>query len=138
MVGLKGRTDESGRIAQHRGVLAGEAESLGYGHGCMVAIDRLKASGAEVEAYIFVSGNGADRPSDIVKLIEEFEGGGLDVVIGNRRLRPSNWRYHRSRRAFPNVTLAMVTILLTGRLFLISGHSGSSAGICSRESHRGS
>lgn len=116
VVGLNGTTDRSRDIALARGVLVGETAERGYGHGCMAAIRRLEERETEVDAYLFFAGDGADRPGDLRRLIDEYAKG-ADLVIGNRTLKLSNWKFKGSRRAFPNVTLAAVTTLLTGRLF---------------------
>lgn len=120
VVGLNGTSDDSRRVAEARGVLVGETPERGYGHGCMAAINRLAREGIDADAYVFFSGDGADRPADVIAMIEEY-GKGADMVIGNRTLKLSNWRYQGSRRAFPNVTLATVTTLLTGKLFFDLG-----------------
>ena len=68
----------------------------------------MDKEGIDVAAYLFFSGDGADLPADLLSMIEEFEKG-AEMVIGNRTLKLSNWKYQGSRRAFPNVTLAAVT-----------------------------
>lgn len=120
VVGLNGTSDGSREIAEARGALVGETAERGYGYGCMAAIDRLAEEGIEPDAYVFFSGDGADKPEDVLRLIDEYRNG-ADLVIGNRTLVMSNWKIKGSRRAFPNVTLATVTTLLTGRLFFDLG-----------------
>ncbi len=120
VVGLNGSSDGSGRVARRYGALVGETRERGYGYGCKAAIERLRAEGIVVDGYVFFAGDGADRPGDVLRLISEHRRG-EDLVIGNRTLKLSNWKYRGSRRAFPNVTLAAVTTFLCGRLFFDLG-----------------
>jgi hypothetical protein len=118
-VGLNGTTDRSGQVARGCGAIAGETTMAGYGHGCRAALDELARRGLAPRAFIFVSGDGSNDPSDVNRLIAEFERTGAPMIIGQRTLRRENWGFgiFGPRRALPNVTLGLWTTLLTGRAF---------------------
>jgi Glycosyl transferase family 2 len=118
-VGLNGTSDRSGIICRERDAVVGETPQVGYGHGCLAAIDALNTAGILPAAYIFVSGDGSNAPSDIRRLIQTAEETGAPMVIGQRTLRLENWGFgiFGPRRALPNVTLGLWTSLLSGRPF---------------------
>lgn len=113
-VGLNACTDSSADIARQHGVLVGTTEQSGYGHGCMAAISALVAPPS---AYIFVAGDGANDPSDILRLADQHQLSHADFIIGQRTLRLRNWHPMGVKRALPNITLGLYTSLLTGRLW---------------------
>ena len=114
-VGLNGSTDESGKIAKNRGVIVGETEKRGYGHGCLAAISALKTANEPYDALIFISGDGASDPEDLPKLLAAYEAG-HDLVLGSRttlRQLPSR----PGRRTLANLALALWASLLAGRIY---------------------
>jgi glycosyltransferase involved in cell wall biosynthesis len=113
-VGLNACTDSSADIARQRGVLVGATDQSGYGHGCMAAISAFSSAPS---AYIFVAGDGANDPTDILRLADEYEQTEANFIIGQRTLRTRNWHPMGVKRALPNITLGLYTSLLTGRLW---------------------
>jgi len=114
-VGLNASTDRSREIANERGVRIGETAASGYGHGCMAAIRELRGLPQPPTTYLFVAGDGANDPADILAMAAEHERSGAPFVIGQRTLRCENWRPMGVKRALPNITLGLYTSLLTGR-----------------------
>ncbi len=114
-VGLNGATDQSASIARNRGVIVGESEMRGYGHGCLAAIGALDTAGQAYDALLFVSGDGASAPEDLPKLLEAYEAG-YDLVLGSRttlRQFPSRpWR-----RTLANLALGLWASLLARRIY---------------------
>ncbi|MFN0127206.1 MAG: glycosyltransferase [Verrucomicrobiales bacterium] len=116
-VGLNATTDQSRAVAASRpGVLIGESPVAGYGHGCLAAIQAVRAAGHRPSAWIFVSADGSNDPNDLPRLTAAYDRG-FPMVIGQRTLRPANWQIFGARRALPNVTLGALTTALTGRPF---------------------
>lgn len=115
-VGLNGTSDRSGQVAASRGVMVGETELRGYGHGCMVAIDTLRVAGEEIEAYIFYAGDGASRPQDVLALVQRYEATRAPLVIGLRSFDLSTW-WQQFGRALPNMILGLAGFFLTGRFY---------------------
>jgi len=114
-VGLNGSTDRSDDIALKHGALVGEADQIGYGHGCMAAIRAVKQHAIEVDAYIFFSGDGANVPSDLDYLIRPYQQG-ADMVIGTRTTCLSNWR-RPWNRSLSNVILGGWVSLLAKKRY---------------------
>ncbi|NNE92512.1 MAG: glycosyltransferase, partial [Verrucomicrobiales bacterium] len=83
-VGLNGCTDRSGEIATEAGVLVGESDRSGYGHGCLAAIDAALNVEPDIAAFVFYAGDGANDPRDIERLIDLYENGGSKFVMGLR------------------------------------------------------
>lgn len=109
-VGLNGTTDGSGPIAKAKGALVGEAEERGYGHGCVAAIAAVQAAGHLPDAYVFYSGDGANDPRDLIRLIDRYRAG-ADFVMGSRTMRMGNWR-RPWVRSISNVALGWWASLL--------------------------
>lgn len=115
-VGLNGTSDDSGQVAEERGVLVGETGLRGYGHGCMAAIDALRVAEVDVEAYIFYAGDGASRPQDVLALVQRFEATRAPMVIGLRSFDLRTW-WQQFGRALPNLVLGLAGFFLTGRFY---------------------
>ena len=120
-VGLNANTDRSGEIAESRGILVGRTEEAGYGHGCRAAVEVLVREKPEISAFIFYAGDGGNAPEDILKLVDAFESGKGDFVIGQRTCRTANWKRMGADRALPNITLGLWLSLLTFRPWLDLG-----------------
>lgn len=115
-VGLNGTTDGSGKIAAGKGVLTGETAERGYGFGCLAAIEALEQAGEAVDGYVFVAGDGANRPEDVQRLVDLHEGTGARFVMGLRYFEWEIWRQEFGR-ALPNLVLGLVSAILTGRFY---------------------
>lgn len=116
-VGLNACSDDSGEIASRKGALIGETTELGYGHGCLAAIDAIQLAGAPCDSYIFVAGDGANRPEDVLRLIRHFEKSpDHRFLIGIREFRLSSW-ISEFGRALPNLLLGVWCRLLGGQFF---------------------
>lgn len=115
-VGVNASTDRSAELARRHGALAGETSTLGYGHGCRAAIQAVKDAGHLPGGYLFVSGDGSNDPHDLPRLVDRHQAGAA-MVIGQRTLRWENWGPFGPRRALPNLTLGLLTTVLTARPF---------------------
>ena len=112
-VGLNACTDESRDICTERGVIIGETKKSGYGWGCQAAIDALESQ-TEPRAYLFYAGDGANDPADLAKLIEAFENGDSNFVMGLRKFELQSW-FDEFGRALPNLILGTACTLLGGQ-----------------------
>lgn len=116
-VGMNACSDETGRIARAHSVLVGETANLGYGHGCLAAIEALEEAGIEVSSYLFLAGDGANRPEDALRLIQHFAESPTDrFLIGLREFDLASWLAGFGR-ALPNLLLGLWCRLLGGQFF---------------------
>ena len=116
-VGLNGCSDESGELARSEGALTGETKEVGYGHGCLVAIEALQSDGIESDSYIFVAADGANRPEDVQRLIRHFEKHRDErFLLGLREFQLSSW-VREFGRALPNLLLGIWCRFLGGQFF---------------------
>ena len=115
-VGLNNCTDHSREVCEEfPDVIIGETDRSGYGWGCQAAIDAIDQV-AEPTAYLFFAGDGANHPEDLEKLIETFEKGGTNFVIGLRKFELSDW-VSEFGRALPNLILGVACSALGGQFF---------------------
>lgn len=114
-VGLNACTDESRPVCAERGVIIGETGKSGYGWGCQAAIDIVESK-CEPRAYLFCAGDGANDPRDLAKLIDAFEKGENNFVMGLRKFDLQNW-FNEFGRALPNLILGLACASLGGQFF---------------------
>lgn len=113
--GLNGCSDNTEAECRQRGIVVGKTDEIGYGHGCMAAIGELSKLGIFPEAYIFYAGDGANRPKDLLKLIEIYENDeSVNFVMGLREFRLSDWAAEFGR-ALPNLMLGVWCRLMGGK-----------------------
>ncbi len=116
-VGLNGCSDRSAVVAEVAGVEFAETPRAGYGHGCQAAINHLHRRGIDVDAYIFMAGDGANDPRDLGKLLAAHEDG-FPFVLGCRTDGLRNVKTAMSlSHLLANVILGTWCGLLTGRFF---------------------
>ncbi len=123
-VGVNGCTDGTAKLvrslaadAESGGrLLAGETDQLGYGYGCMAAIEAVRDSGEVVGSYGFFAGDGANPVADLLRVVRVLENTGADMVIGLRRFELSTWR-REFGRALPNLLLGLAAWPLSGTFF---------------------
>lgn len=115
-VGLNDCRDRSRAVAEACGVLVGETNHRGYGHGCLAAIEAVRAAGWRPDAYVVMAADGANDPAELPRLLEPWRAGAR-IVLGQRTSRAENWpRLGYSRAAF-NVLLGAWAGLLCGRFY---------------------
>ncbi len=114
--GLNGCSDNTATICREHGVLVGETEATGYGKGCYAAIEALKASQIQPDAYLFYAGDGANQPDDLLRLIDIYEEEGSPFVMGLRDFELGNW-CSEFGRALPNLLLGTLCRVLGGQFF---------------------
>jgi len=118
-VGLNACTDETVRICRTREIILGETEDIGYGHGCLAAIEAITKShvSPDPDAYIFYAGDGANRPEDLLKLIDLYESDNATrFAMGLRRFQLGEWASEFGR-ALPNLILGVWCKLVGGQFF---------------------
>ena len=115
-VGLNDCRDRSRAVAAAHGVLIGESRERGYGHGCLAAIDAVRAAGARPAAYIFMAADGANDPAELPRLIAAWRAG-ASLVLGQRTRDPRNWRELGGVRAISNVVLGAWAAGLSGQWY---------------------
>ncbi len=111
-VGANACSDRTVEVARHSGVVVGETERAGYGHGCMAAIAAANEN-CVAQAYLFTAADGAGDPADIRQLATAYEGQGEGMVIGQRR---ASGDFNLRRKA-ENLLLGIWVGLLCGRIF---------------------
>ena len=122
-VGVNGSpvgTDRTADLARRhplRPVVA-ETPARGYGFGCQAVIDRLEETGVIVDAFIFFAADGANDPSDLVRLVAAYERGS-DFVLGCRTSprQPGNFAVMGWSHLLANRVLGAWCGLLTRRWF---------------------
>ncbi|MDF1813087.1 MAG: glycosyltransferase [Verrucomicrobiales bacterium] len=114
-VGLNACEDRSREICIAKGIVFGETSESGYGWGCMAAIKAVEAEFPPT-AYLFFAGDGANDPRDLPALIQAFELGEANFIIGIRRFDLKNW-LDEFGRALPNLILGLVCRALGGQFF---------------------
>jgi len=115
-LGVNDSSDKTAEIARRFPVLVGETPLRGYGHGCVAAIDCLKANYPDIEAYIFLAGDGASDPRDLLSLTTAFEQG-YAMVLGARTMRRRNWRIMGFSHVIANLSLGLWAGVLGRRWF---------------------
>lgn len=115
-VGLNDCRDRSRAVAEAHGALVGETEERGYGHGCLAAIDAVRAAGWHPDAYVFMAGDGANDPAELPRLLAAWSAG-ASLVLGQRTLDPRNWRELGVVRALSNVVLGAWAGVLGGHWY---------------------
>jgi glycosyltransferase involved in cell wall biosynthesis len=88
-----GSEDATGARAKAAGAHVIDA-GRGYGRACLAAA--VAAEGAEI--LVFMDGDGADDPQDIIRLIEPIRAGHYDFVVGSRtrgRREPGSIAWHQ-------------------------------------------
>jgi len=118
-VGLNENSDRSGAIATQRGILVGSTRLQGYGHGCLAAIEAVRAKGHAPDAYVFLAADGACDPADLPRFLHAYEQGhpfvmGIRTTRRGGRMRP----WHRNAS---NLLLGLWASLLGRRRFLDLG-----------------
>lgn len=83
VVADNGSGDGTAREAAARGALVVSEPRRGYGSACQRA---LKALPADVEAVVFMDGDGSDDPREAERLLRPVREGAADLVIGSRVL----------------------------------------------------
>jgi hypothetical protein len=116
-LGLNGTTDHSSKVLQaFPEVVVGTVVERGYGHGCVAAMEALQRGGHEVDAYVFISADGAHDPTALPLLLAGYEQG-CDLVLGQRTLRWSNLTTMGAVRVLSNLLLGAWAGLLSGRSY---------------------
>lgn len=115
-VGVNGSSDRTAEIARAHGAIVAETRQRGYGYGCQCAIDALANHLPPVRAYIFLAGDGASDPRDVLRLVNAYEEG-CALVLGTRTGQLSNWRTMRISHVIANFAVALWCGLLAGRWF---------------------
>lgn len=115
-VGVNDSTDRTAEIARGHGVIVGQTEARGYGHGCQAAIEAVRKAVPEVRAYLFMAGDGANHPADLGGLVEAYENGAA-LVLGMRTGQWRNWSVMTPPHVVANLVLGAWCGLLTGRWF---------------------
>ena len=118
-VGLNACTDDSREIAEKAGVLAGETADSGYGYGCLAAIHAANDAFRTLKGYLFVAGDGANVPNDIIRLADTFESGSgdrMNFIMGIRQFELATWGSEFGR-ALPNLLLGIACAALGGQFF---------------------
>lgn len=115
-VGLNDCRDCSHAVASTHGVLVGETSARGYGHGCLAAIEAIRAAGLHPDAYLFMAADGANDPAELPRLIDAWRAGAT-LVLGQRTLVPRNWQELGAIRAVSNVVLGAWAAALSGQWY---------------------
>lgn len=116
-VGLNACTDYTKDICRTRDVTVGETDDIGYGCGCLAAVEAIRKSNISPDAYIFYAGDGANRPEDLLALIKLYESDEtIRFAMGLRRFRFSDWASEFGR-ALPNMILGVWCKLVGGQFF---------------------
>lgn len=83
VVADNGSTDRTAREAEARGALVTSEPRQGYGSACLRA---LQAISADIDAVVFMDGDGSDDPAEAERLLDPIHEGVADLVIGSRVL----------------------------------------------------
>lgn len=114
-VGLNACSDKTRQICEEKGVIIGETEHSGYGWGCRAAIEAVDQT-CDPSAYVFFAGDGANDPRDLATLINAFESGEENFIIGIRKFELRSW-IDEFGRALPNLILGLSCAALGGQFF---------------------
>ena len=115
-VGINGTSDDSAAVAASHGAVVGHAAKIGYGHGCMAAIEALHKAGISPTAFVFCAADGAHDCEDVLRLVKCHRDG-VNFVLGQRTFILSNWMQGAWRRRVQNLILGGVASLFSQRLF---------------------
>ena len=115
-VGLNDCHDRSRAVAETHGVIVGETQTRGYGHGCLAAIAAVKAAGFQPDAYVFMAADGAHDPAELPSLLDPWSAGAR-FVLGQRTCVAANWPRLGYTRAVFNVLLGAWAGLLSGKFY---------------------
>lgn len=77
-----GSTDATAQIAKEHGATVVYEKERGYGAACLKALSVVHP---KTDIVVFLDADFSDHPQEMVKLIQEIEGG-MDLVIGSRVL----------------------------------------------------
>ncbi len=78
-----GSTDATAEVARRLGARVVTEPRRGYGFACLAGIAALSP---RVDTVLFMDGDAADRPEDIVRLLAPIAAGEAELVIGARSL----------------------------------------------------
>lgn len=78
-----GSEDRTEEIARAAGACVVREARRGYGQACLAGLDRLHP---ETAAVAFMDADLSDEPGDLARLVELFDAGRWDLVIGSRVL----------------------------------------------------
>ncbi len=78
-----GSTDRTAEVASAAGATVIREPRRGYGRACQAGLAALPA---ETTAVAFMDADLSDDPADLKKLLQEFEAGAFDLLIGSRTL----------------------------------------------------
>ena len=112
VVADNGSTDRTAREAEKRGAIVASEPRRGYGGACLRA---LEAVPADVEAVVFMDGDGSDDPREAERLLRPIREGRADLVIGSRVLGREEPGALHSHQRFGNR-------LATSLLWMMLGH----------------
>tara|TARA_R110000850_G_scaffold169388_28_gene294704 strand:+ start:1356 stop:2081 length:726 start_codon:yes stop_codon:yes gene_type:complete len=114
-VGLNGCSDTTRNECAGRKVVIGETHLTGYGHGCLAAVEATSSNGLAPDAYLFYAGDGANRPEDLLRLIQVHESEGQPpFIMGLREFQLGSW-FSEFGRALPNLILGALCRALGGQ-----------------------
>ena len=112
VVADNGSADRTAQEAGARGALVVSEPRRGYGSACMRALQALPA---DVEAVVFMDGDGSDDPREAERLLQPLREGSADLVIGSRVTVPGEAGALHAHQRFGNR-------LVTGLLWITLGH----------------
>ncbi len=116
-VGLNGCDDGTASKCGEFPVFVGTADTVGYGHGCLAGIEAANSEGFQANTFIFFAADGANRPEDVLTLIDCFEKTkDLKFVMGIRKFSLQTWS-REFGRALPNLLLGLTCTFLGGQFF---------------------
>jgi hypothetical protein len=115
-IGVNDSSDRTAEIARRYPVMVAETTVRGYGHGCAAAIQAVAAAHEDIDAYLFVAGDGASDPCDIALLVRAYEAG-HQLVLGTRTTLRTNRATMRFSHLLANRALALWCAVLSGRRF---------------------
>ncbi|MGH9470120.1 MAG: glycosyltransferase family 2 protein [Terriglobia bacterium] len=78
-----GSTDQTARVAREAGARVIHESQRGYGTACQSGLASLSPA---VNAIVFMDADLSDDPADASRLLDYFDAGGWDLVIGSRVL----------------------------------------------------
>lgn len=112
VVADNGSTDRTAREAEARGAVVALEPRRGYGSACLRALEVVPA---DVDAVVFMDGDGSDDPREADRLLRPIREGTADLVIGSRVLgQVEPGALHSHQRSGNR--------LATGLLWMMLGH----------------